>query len=58
MSGELRATLIAMVATGLGFGFIQGLIVRPDPIQGLIIYVALVLTFLVIRSAIMGANRK
>lgn len=54
----MRATLIAAVSTTLGFLFIQGLIVRPDPMQGLIIYVGLVLTFLVIRSAILGGKGK
>lgn len=58
MSRDMRATAIAAVATTLGFLFIQGLIVRPDPIQGLIIYVVLVLTFLFIRSAILGGARK
>lgn len=54
----MRATVVAALATGLGFGFIQGLIVDPDPMQGLVVYVALVLTFLFIRSALIGGARK
>ena len=54
----MRATAIAAVATFMGFLFIQGLTPNPTPATGVIIYVALVVTFLFIRSSIIGGARK